>query len=346
MKAAVVQSPGVVEWIDIPDPDIPAGWVKIAVKVVGICSSDVGRALNGTAYHYPIILGHEISGTVVEVGEDVDQELVGKSVAVTPLIPCKECEWCSRGRYSLCDDYDYLGSRRDGACAEFTIAPAENLVILPDSVSMEAGALLEPASVSLHALMGKVNVGDDVVVLGAGSLGLFVVQLAFLLGAARVFIIDPLVYRAEVAKAFGAIPIPITAEDSGEKALRDWTSGRRADLVVDSCGVAGVQANSLSMVRKGGKIAFIGLPHADVKITPTNFNWLVRSEVELFGCWNSFSAPYPGAAWYGNLMYMQKGLLETEPIITHRFPMYQSYDAYQLIKKQREPFIKVMLINE
>lgn len=345
MKAVVVHSAGKIRWEEVPDPLIPPGWVRVTVKAVGICSSDISRALRGSAYHYPIVLGHEIGGVVAEVGEGVDDAIVGKRVAVTPLIPCGKCEWCERGRYSLCNDYDYLGSRRDGGCAESVIAPERNLVFLPDNVSLEDASILEPASVTLHGLDKRVFANDDVVVLGAGNLGLFAVQQALILGAGRVFVIDPIKYRLEIAARLGAIPIQPKAENDGTQELRELTSGRRADLVVDTCGVPSVQANTLAMVRKGGRIVFMGLPCKDACITPTNFNWLVRCEVELYGSWNSYSAPFPGTAWHANIGYLASGKLNTAPIITHRFPMREADKAYRHLDEGHEDMIKVLLVN-
>jgi L-iditol 2-dehydrogenase len=318
----------------------------VAVGAVGVCTSDVGRALHGTAYHYPIILGHEIAGEVAEVGEGLDESIVGRRVAVAPLIPCGKCEWCERGRYSMCDDYDYLGSRRDGGCAEFVVAPERNLVYLPASVSIEDAGVLEPASVTLHGLDGRVRSNDDVVILGAGNLGLFAVQQARLLGAGRVFVIDIVQRRLDLAAGLGGIPILADANSDGAPALKSATGGRLADLVVDTCGVASVQASALAMARKGGRIVFMGLPSKDVCLTPENVNWLVRSEVELCGSWNSFSAPFPGAAWHANVSYLASGKLATAPIITHRFDLRQAAEAYRHLDEGRQDTIKVLLLTE
>jgi L-iditol 2-dehydrogenase len=346
MKAVVVHSPGDVRWQEIPDPAVPSGWVRVAVKAVGVCTSDIGRALHGSAYHYPIVLGHEIGGIVAEVGTGIDDAIVGRRVAVAPLIPCGRCEWCERGRYSMCDDYDYLGSRRDGGCAEFVIAPERNLVYLPENVSLEDAGVLEPASVTLHGLDGRVRAHDDVVILGAGNLGLFAVQQARILGAGRVFVIDLLQHRLDIAAGMGGIPIPADANNDGTQALKVATGGRLADLVVDTCGVASVQANALAMVRKGGRIVFMGLPSKDVCIPPKNFNWLVRSEIELSGSWNSFSAPFPGAAWHANVGYLASGRLTTAPIITHRFELEEAGKAYRYLDEGHQDAIKVLLLNE
>jgi L-iditol 2-dehydrogenase len=346
MKAVVVHSPGEIRWEDVPDPIIPEGWVKVAVKTVGVCSSDIGRALHGAAYHYPIVLGHEIGGIVSAVGPEVSEDLVGRRVAVSPLIPCGKCEWCENGRYSMCDDYDYLGSRRDGGCAEIVIAPERNLIFLPDNVSMDDAGVMEPASVTLHGLDKRVHANDDVVVLGAGNLGLFALQQAQILGARRVFVIDLMELRLKIAEGLGAIPILVDQQKDGTDEILKFTHSRRADLVVDTCGVAVVQASALGMVRKGGRIVYMGTPHKDVCISPKNFNWLVRCEVEISGSWNSYSSPYPGTAWQANLGYLSSGKLKTAPIITHHFAMKDAEKAYRLLDQGKEDVIKVLLFNE
>jgi len=346
MKAVVIQSAGEILYKEVPDPIIPEGWVKVAVKAVGVCSSDIGRALHGSAYHYPIVLGHEIGGIVFEVGPNVSKNHIGKRVAISPLIPCGKCEWCENGRYSMCDEYDYLGSRRDGGCADFVIAPERNLVFLPDNVSLDDAGVMEPASVTLHGLDKRIFAHDDVVILGAGNLGLFALQQARILGAGRVFVVDLMRHRLNIAESLGGIPIQADAQNDGTKELLDQTHNRRADLVVDTCGVASVQANALAMVRKGGRIVYMGLPHKDVCITPANFNWLVRCEVEIFGSWNSYSAPYPGTAWHANVDYFSSGKLKSGPVITHHFPMREAEKAYRLLNEGREDVIKVILVNE
>jgi len=181
---------------------------------------------------------------------------------------------------------------------------------------------------------------------GAGNLGLFALQQAQILGAGRVFVIDLIKRRLEIAESLGAIPIQADKKEDGSNRVLEFTHGRRVDLVVDTCGVAAVEANALAMVRKGGRIVYMGWPHQDVCITPKNFAWLVRSEVELYGSWNSFSSPYPGSAWHANLKYIASGKLRTAPIITHHFSMQEADKVYRLLDEGREDVIKVLLVNE
>ena len=346
MKAVVVHSPGDIRWEEVPEPDVPEGWARVEIKAIGICSSDVPRALDGAAYHYPIVLGHEMAGVVIEVGEGADPSLVGKRAAVSPLIACHRCEWCARGRYSLCNDYDYFGSRRDGGCAEFIVVPLANLVLLPDAISDEAGALLEPASVVLHGLRGKVEIGDIVAVMGVGSLGLLAVQLARILGARHILAIDPIERRLEIARELSAKPIQVTENGQEIEAIMRETDGRGADLVVVATGASTAQTRSLRLARKGGRVVYLGLPHEDVVIPPSVFGRLVREELKLSGSWNSFSAPYPGIEWRANIAYMASGRLNTNSLITHRMPLEDAESAYRLIKSDAGSVVKVILTRD
>ncbi len=152
MKAAVVQKPEVVETCEVETPTPAPREVLVRVAYCGVCGSDVPRVWMGSAHNYPIVLGHEFSGTVVQAGADVDDALVGKHIAGVPLVPCHECDDCAAGDFSLCKHYSFIGSRRPGAFAEYVAVPAENVYPLPDDVSFLNGAFFEPATVALHAL--------------------------------------------------------------------------------------------------------------------------------------------------------------------------------------------------
>lgn len=342
MKAVVVRAPGDIRWESVPDPQLPPGWARVDVKAVGICSSDIPRALHGAAYHYPIVLGHEIAGVVREVGEGKGNDLAGKRVAVAPLIPCGRCQWCGRGRYSLCDDYDYLGSRRDGGCAEAVIAPVSNLVELPESFPFESGALLEPASVAYHALHGRVSAGDRVVVIGAGPIGLLAVQWAQLLGAGRVAAVDPVRPRLDLARDFGAHPVRSEADGQHPPQLEQGLGGP-ADLVVIAAGSAAALEAGLRLAGKGGCVICLGLPHQAVRIRPENFQRVVRHELQISGSWNSFTAPYPGEAWEASRVHIHSGRLRVEPLITERVPLKDAAAAYRRLDASTGSSIKILL---
>lgn len=175
MKAAVLHAPADLQVEDVPVPEnLSPDEVLVKVMAVGICGSDIGRVMVTGTYKFPTIPGHEFSGIIEKIGADVDHLQIGDRVAIAPLMPCFNCEQCEAGQYSLCDDYDFLGSRSDGAFAEYVRAPASNVLKVPKSVSFEVAATIEPAAIILHGIHKvDISVGDAVSVIGCGALGFF-----------------------------------------------------------------------------------------------------------------------------------------------------------------------------
>lgn len=180
MKAAVLYGIGDIrnEMVDIPD--INENEVLINVKYVGICGSDLPRAmisgLSGNT-KYPLILGHEFSGKIVKVGENVNRLMVGDRVAVSPLVPCGKCEYCKEGYYGLCEDYKIIGTRVNGAMAEYVKVPQDSVLKIPDSLDYETAAGIEPATIAYHGVAKtRIEPGNSVAVLGCGPIGQFAIQ--------------------------------------------------------------------------------------------------------------------------------------------------------------------------
>mgnify|MGYP006198981481 CR=1 FL=1 len=184
MKAAVLHAPADLRVEEVPVPEIGAQEVLVRVMAAGICGSDIGRVMVTGTYRFPTIPGHEFAGEVAAVGAEVTHLAPGDRVAVAPLMPCGQCAWCQAGKFSLCDSYDFMGSRSDGAFAEYLKAPARNVLKVPESVSFEEAATIEPAAIILHGIH-KLNIalGDAVAVVGCGALGYFALQFARLSGA-------------------------------------------------------------------------------------------------------------------------------------------------------------------
>src|SRR5271157_2155491 len=191
MKALVLTRDAVVEYRDVAEPVRPGpGWALVKVAYSGICNSDLHRGFEGAAYHYPLIMGHEFSGIVEEPAEG-GRFGRGARVIVFPLIPCRRCIPCQTGDYAQCVNYDYLGSRRDGAFAEKVWAPEANLMSVPEGVSMQDAALTEPCAVALHGV-DKLSIrpGDFGAVFGGGPIGNMAAQWMRLRGCSRVFVVD------------------------------------------------------------------------------------------------------------------------------------------------------------
>ena len=189
MKAAVVIKNEVVEYQEIEEPVTEPGTIKVKVKASGICGSDVPRVLHNGVHFYPIVLGHEFSGDVVEVGEGVEHIKTGDRVSGAPLIPCMKCEDCQKGNYSLCKHYSFIGSRQQGSNADYVVIPAANTVVFDKSISYEQGAMFEPSTVALHGVLcNDYKGGGYVAVLGGGTIGMFTMQWAKIFGSKKVVV--------------------------------------------------------------------------------------------------------------------------------------------------------------
>lgn len=208
MKAAVLYGIGDIrnEMVDIPD--INENEVLINVKYVGICGSDLPRAmisgLSGNT-KYPLILGHEFSGKIVKVGENVNRLMVGDRVAVSPLVPCGKCEYCKEGYYGLCEDYKIIGTRVNGAMAEYVKVPQDSVLKIPDSLDYETAAGIEPATIAYHGVAKtRIEPGNSVAVLGCGPIGQFAIQWAKIFGASKIYAFDIFEDKLSLAKKLGA----------------------------------------------------------------------------------------------------------------------------------------------
>lgn len=322
MKAVRMYKPGDLRVEDVPMPKMEKDEALIKVRAVGVCGSDIPRMLTYGAHVSPIICGHEFSGEIVETGSDVKSYHAGDRVVVPPLIPCGECEWCKKGIYSLCEHYDYYGSRRDGAYAEYISVKESNLMMVPDGVSYEDAATLDPCANAWHALVnrGHFKAGDSVAVIGAGPIGLFAVQIAKMKGASQIFAIDVWDEKLEIAKKIGAdIVINSAKEDPVEK-IREITGGKGANIAIDFSGAPTAQKQSILIASKMGRVIFLGISHKGLDLSAEEVDTLMRGQIELAGSWNSFTEPFPGADWTESLKMYTQGMTAKD-IISHRLSL-------------------------
>jgi len=344
MKSAVLHAIGDLRYEDKPTPDPRYGEVLIKIKASGICGSDISRVMKKGTYSFPLIPGHEFAGEVVNIGETESCSVkVGDRVAVFPLIPCGKCIYCQIGEYAQCDDYDYLGSRRDGGFAEYVVAPIENLVPVPDNVDFECAAMTEPASVALHALRRTgVDAGDDVVILGAGTIGIILAQWAKICGAGRVFVTDISQDKLKVAMDYGFSCINSMQEDPVERIIKETKKG--ADISIEAAGTPITFEQSLRMTRKLGKVILMGNVSGDVVIPERTASIILRSQLVIYGTWNSSITSIPKNEWLTALQFMSSRALNLKPLITHRFPLSEANKAFDMMYNRREFFNKVMFV--
>lgn len=347
MKAAVLYENGVVRYDDYPAPELRPGTVKVRVRACGICGSDIPRVFENGAHSYPIVLGHEFSGDVIEVGEGVTRIHVGDTVSGAPLLPCMQCDDCQRGLYSLCRHYSFIGSRQQGAFAEEVVLPERNAVPYDPAVPYEQAAMFEPSTVALHALfLNGYQGGGDVAVLGGGTIGLFVMQWAKIFGSRRVVVFDLDEGRLALAKRLGADEtVDTTKEDFMEKAM-GFTGKKGYDYVFETAGNTATMQMAYRVAANRARVCFVGTPRKELSFTPAEWEQLNRKEFLLTGSWMSYSAPFPGREWSLTAHYFATGQLRFDPQLIYRtFPLSQAAEAFNLFKTPGQVHGKVMLVN-
>lgn len=343
MDAAVVHAPNVIRVDRIPRPEPRQGEVLVHIMVTGICGSDLPRVLGDGARSYPLVLGHEFSGVVAEIGEGVTRVAVGDRVAGIPLMPCGDCLDCANGHFSQCASYSFIGSRANGSWAEYVAIPQENVLPVGDRVSFEDAAMIEPSSVALHAFrLAGFTGGGRVAVIGAGNIGQLTAQWARLLGATHITVFDVDQQRLDTVRALGAHQ----TLRPGDDAWQDATGGRGFDLVIETAGVPVAVSHALSLVAKKGSIVLVGTSTRDVTLTPAVLEQLNRREARIVGSWMSYSAPFPGAEWTDTLRELRQGRLVFEELVAARLPLSKVGDAFDLFRADEPVRGKVLLYNE
>lgn len=348
MKAAVVCANEDVKYMDYEEPQVSPGLVKIKVKASGICGSDIPRVLHNGVHFYPIVLGHEFSGDVVEVGEGVTSVKPGDRVSGAPLIPCMKCDDCQNGNFSLCRHYSFIGSRQQGSNAEYVVIPEQNAVAFDKSISYEQGAMFEPSTVALHGLFqNDYKGGEYTAVLGGGTIGMFTMQWAKIFGAKKVVVFDISEERLSLAKRLGADEVINTSlEGYKEKAL-ELTEGKGFAFVFETAGQVPTMHMAFELASNKANVCFIGTPHVDLSFTPAMWENMNRKEFKLTGSWMSYSSPFPGKEWKLTAHYFATGQLKFDPgFIFKKMPMSQAQEAFQMFKTPGLVKGKVLLMNE
>ena len=335
MLAAIMHSPGNIRLEDVQRPMARPGEVLLKVAAVGVCGSDIPRMLVKGAHRMPIICGHEFSGHIEEVTEGVEGFAVGDLCGVAPLIPCNECDQCKTGNFSRCRDYDYFGSRRDGAYTSYVTVPAGNLLKAPKGMDPRATAMIDPASIALHAIWkSPPTAGQRGGVIGCGPIGLFAIQWMKLMGCTEVVAIDVAPEKLALAREAGATHTFFVTDS--------LPSGLKCDLIVEAAGHNSSINVAANLAGPGGHVVFIGIPVGEVTVENKTFQHFLRQEVTLHGAWNSFGAPYPGRQWTVTLDALASGRLRWQFLITHELPISELPAMFEKIRKKSEFFSKIM----
>lgn len=348
MKAAVVCANEDVQYLDYEEPQVSAGMVKVKVKASGICGSDIPRVLHNGVHFYPIVLGHEFSGDVVEVGEGVTKVKVGDRVSGAPLVPCMKCDDCQNGNFSLCRHYTFIGSRIQGSNADYVVIPEKNAVPFDPGISYEQGAMFEPSTVALHGLLqNDYQGGQYVAILGGGTIGMFTMQWAKIFGSRKVVVFDISDERLALAKRLGADEVINTTKEHYLEEAREITGGKGYGYVYETAGQVPTMHMAFELAANKAHVCFIGTPHQELTFTPKMWENMNRKEFKLTGSWMSYSAPFPGKEWELTAHYFATGQLKFDPgFIFRKMPMSRAQEAFQMYKTPGLVQGKILLVNE
>lgn len=333
MKAAVMTALDDLQVQTVPRPLPGSGEVAIDIRSVGICGSDAAYLHLGRIGDWvvsgPFVLGHETAGTISTVGDGVDPARIGTRVAIEPGTPCRTCEQCVKGRYHLCPDLAFLATPPYPGClAERIVIPAEQAHLIPDEMSFDEAALVEPASVGLWAARRVgLTVGDRLLITGAGPVGILAGLMAKVMGAAEIAICDPSPDRRRIAESLGLRAIdPSAAESNGLAA--DY------DVLFECSGNADALRSGLQRMAPAGRVALIGMPHEESVQIPIAS--LIPREISLHPV-NRYAHTWPTV-----IDLIAGGRIPTAGLVTHHFPLAEAAQAFATQQSSRTA-MKVMI---
>lgn len=331
MKAYVLHQVNALKYEDVEMPCCPKGWAIIQVKAAGICSSDIPRIFTKGTYHFPTIPGHEFSGIVSKVGDANDSSWVGKKVGIFPLIPCRECEQCKNKHYEMCSHYDYIGSRRDGAFAEYVAAPIWNLIPLPNNIPFTTAAMLEPLSVALHAVnQYGINQNTNVGIIGTGMIGIAAGLWAKNKCAKNITIIG----RSETKR--------MIVERCGLSYKTKYDS--EYDFVIEAVGTSDSIASSINATRPGGALVLMGNPSGDIVLKQDVYWRILRKQLHVCGTWNSVYDGNNISDWTQVVNALMNNEINVQSLISHCFKQENLTDGLLLMRDKKESYCKVMTL--
>jgi len=341
MKALILKEYGRFAVEDVPEPELRPDAVLVAVQACGICGSDVHGMDGSTGRRQPpIIMGHEAAGVIAKVGGAVEGWQPGERVTFDSTIYCGVCDFCRNGQVNLCDNRRVLGVscgdyRQNGAFAEYVALPPRILYRLADSLSFEHAAMAEPLSIAFHAVRRSgVKKGDRAVVVGAGLIGLLIVQALRLEGCAQIAAVDIAPAKLALARQFGATAVIDSAKPGALRDILDLTEGRGSDAVFEAVGIAPTVDLAMRSARKGGSVTLVGnvAPKVDFPL-----QICVTREITVYGSCAS-SGDYPAC-----LEALGGGTVDVAPLISAVAPLEEGPQWFERLYQREAGLFKVML---
>lgn len=344
MKAYVLEDIVKLEYKDVDLPEIAEDEALVEIKATGICASDIPRIFETGTYTFPTIPGHEFSGVVRAVKGN--SKWLNKRVGVFPLIPCKRCQQCLEKKYEMCKQYSYLGSRTDGGFAEYVKVPIWNLIELPENITYEKAAMIEPAAVALHAIRKlDIQMINNAVVYGAGTIGLLCGMWLRKLGVENVMIVAKHPTQKEFAKKMGFNNVCGIYDVDPVEWILNFTDNKGAQVVFECVGSNESIINSILSAQPCGKIVVVGNPKEDTEI-PKNAYWqILRKQLEIVGSWNSTFDHIESDDWHITLRGIEDGTLPVHKLITHKILFENLNQGLIILKEKKEYAVKIMAIR-
>jgi len=338
MRQAVMVEPGKIEFGDVPEPTAGPGEILLRIKRIGVCGSDIHVNHGEHPFtSYPVVQGHEFSAEVEAVGEGVEGIEVGSKATARPQLVCGECIPCKRGRYNICDVLRVEGFQAPGCAQDLFVTTKDKIVPLPDSLSHEQGALVEPTSCGVHAVSrGPDLAGQNVVVLGAAAIGNLVAQVVRSKGAKNILIGNYSGgYKLDIAKQCGIENVFYMKDESLEDAAKRVFGDEGYDVAFEATGSEEAINALITSINKGGDIVVMGVfpgkPALELSI-------MGDREITLIG-----TLMYKHEDYEEAVRLIASGEVITEPLVTKHYPFEQYMDAYKYVDEHRNEVMKVVI---
>ena len=339
MIQAIMLKPGEITFRDIPVPAVAPKQIKVKMARIGVCGSDIHVFHGRHPYtSYPVVQGHEVSAVVAELGAEVTNFKVGDKVTIQPQVVCGHCYPCTHGMYNACEELKVMGFQTTGMASEYFVTEADKALKLPDAMSYEQGAMIEPLAVAVHAVRRYGDVrGKKVLVLGGGPIGNLAAQAARAMGAADVLLSELSAYRLEMASKCGIKVVNPDQEDLLDKIIVTFGPDK-ADVIFECVGINATMKQAIDYARKGSDIVVVGV-FADMGTI--NMGFIQDHELRLYG-----TAMYRVEDYIKSIELAGSGRIELDALITHTVKFQDYPQAYQIIEAQKDKAMKVMVAFE
>jgi (R,R)-butanediol dehydrogenase / meso-butanediol dehydrogenase / diacetyl reductase len=346
MKALVYHGAKDLRYQDFPDPPVGSGEVRLRVRSSGLCHTDFNEYINGPLYvastphkrtgrSIPLVLGHEFSGEVIELGPGVTRLRVGDRVAVNAVDSCRKCEFCRRGLFIHCSSAATIGFARDGGYAEYAVVPEDCCHVLRPNVSFRAAALVEPFAVALHSVQRtRVEIGSTAAIVGGGTIGLCTLQALRACGVVDVYVIERSSAKRKFAEELGASAFVHSEISDARQQIFDLTDGMGVDYAFECVGSGAALKTALSVTRPGGTVCLSGvIPH------PIEFNWNdVLSVEKTITTTIAYGDEFPIV-----IAMLNDGRLKAEPLVSQTFPLEAALDNLMRFEEAGKANIKMLI---